>query len=539
MKQAKTTSYLALLLALTLAWGGAASVGQSLARMEGLDTVADTVLRAPTTGAVTSDCLVSGGKQTVLLGKLQAGKSLAVKFNLNALGPVSGELKAAASENTPLSIAWTVEGAVQTEDGLLQMEAGTQAAVTMTITAPEQIESAITELLVTFGDLESVFRVELEPAPAAQEITEEEPSEEDPTEEEPSEEDPTEEEPTEEEPVEEEPVEETPAEQQTAETVTTDPVTGEEPNEEETITEPEPVVLTLAAPAGFESNSCLPLKLTVSGPAERVYLGIDTGNVLPALPAFPAGTRFSIDGGGSWYLLYYGGYMEIAEDFSNAESTMILLELPQSALTLDAALVLTAWNDDPLLGVYVETYPTAARERSDAMPILTSPTPEALEALEIALGLRTPEEVPATEPVTEQEEQTEEEPATEVSEPVQQELTAQEPEWNSEFSFAVPLPAGWVREQLRFTAEMLTVSEEGIRGYVPLSWSADSLNAVIHEQTENLIVYVGANAPMAGTYRLTLECIYEGTCFRREQTTFFINYSTRSDVQSEEVPNNE
>ena len=73
---------------------------------------------------------------------------------------------------------------------------------------------------------------------------------------------------------------------------------------------------------------------------------------------------------------------------------------------------------------------------------------------------------------------------------------------------------------------------------MPVAWTPDGLNAVLDEASASLIVYLGATPPKAGTYRLTLECNYEGICFRRTQITFFINYSTRSDAQ-EEVPNYE
>ena len=47
------------------------------------------------------------------------------------------------------------------------------------------------------------------------------------------------------------------------------------------------------------TNSLLEIKLAASGEADRAALTLGSG--------FPAGTRYSTDGGSNWYLLYFGG----------------------------------------------------------------------------------------------------------------------------------------------------------------------------------------------------------------------------------------
>jgi hypothetical protein len=134
--------------------------------------------------------------------------------------------------------------------------------------------------------------------------------------------------------------------------------------------------------------------------------------------------------------------------------------------------------------------------------------------------------------------QPEETEPTEPEPPAEPEIP--EPPLTEGYYFRVALPLGWEAcEEIRYRAELLTINADGKPEYTEVPWNPESLDAVIDPSTGTLIVYMGARTPQAGTYRLTLECIYERICFEQTQMTFFINYSTRSDAQNEEVPNND
>ena len=79
----------------------------------------------------------------------------------------------------------------------------------------------------------------------------------------------------------------------------------------------------------------------------------------------------------------------------------------------------------------------------------------------------------------------------------------------------------------RKTQEMLTMTENQTLVYRPITLSANGLYGKYtdFDLTHNLVFRVGKNLPQAGTYRLNMKWSYEGICFAKTQTTFFINYA--------------
>lgn len=633
MKRPRVKAYLALLTTLILLAGSLGAVGTAQARVTGTTAVVNTVL-LPQPGAISSDCLLGDGKQIILLGELEAWESVEAEFTLETTRDISGQLVWYTNSGVPVETEvdfWMEEGEGSlSEDHLLEMEAGAKAIVTLTITAVEEILRAQTvDVQVICEDLLGIFRVELIPDQAETEPTE--PSE--PEETQPSE--PEETIPPElDQPVDpidpiapSEPEHTTHSQEPDVEVVTdepgteapTDPSDPTEPadpepsdptepeNPETTPTDPsEPpespeAAVELAALREFELTGLLPLKLSASGDADLLRLGLADGEPLPEF------TRYSTDGGESWYLLYFGGYIIIEEPLSQEEQDhLFLMDFSRTEMETDVPVMLEAEAtlDGAYTGIaYAEILPREAQRDTEAVRILTAPSQEELAEMAAFLmpGEEEPEPtVPAeTEPaeqVTESSAPVEEtEPTviheTEPSEPetsewtdpdpteetapsepeeteptpsgetepternlptepeqlqpsepeIPEEPTEPEPEagLSEGYFFRIPLPLGWADcQEIRFQAELLTQQEEQMV-YMPVEWNPQQLNAVVDETSGSLIVYLGGTTPTAGTYRLTLECIFEDICFEQMQMTFFINYSTRSDARNDEVPNNE
>lgn len=492
MKRPRAILYLALLLTLCLTAGAVLSVGNTQARLADAATVRNTVL-LPQSGGVSSDCLVSEGTQIVLLGDLASGETVSAGFTLETTQEFSGQLVWYADEGTLVQLGMDFallegEGSLS-EDHLLEMKAGSRAIVTLTITAPEAIPDAQTaDVQVICGGMQGIFRVELTADPPEATEPEESPDAADPE-------------------------ETTPTEESGSVNVI---LPGEPGSPIQTTANLSAVELKTLGE--FEMTAPFPVKATVSAAADRLRLGLE-GEPLPPM------TRYSTDGGQTWYLLYDGGYIELTQEPDGEEETqwVLLLDISMTALDQEEGIFLEAQAsvDDEILAVcYAETIPRAELERTEEVRILMNPGAEVQEEIAMLLGLEE----------TSSETETEEQSAVSETETGATEGSC----------FRVPLPLGWGDcDEIRFWAEILTETEDGTIDYVKVAWDPQYLNAVTDPAAGELIVYMGAQAPTAGTYRLTLECMYEGICFHRMQTTFFINYSTPSDARSEEVPENE
>lgn len=467
MQRPRTTTYMALLLSLSLTTGAILSVGDAQARNVGSTTLHNTVLQAKA-DSLKSDCLIPGGNQTVLLGALGSGQRMDFGFYLETKEAVDCLLTWQTTEGAPVQIFGDLEQvageASLDEHGVLKMEAGSKAFVTLSVTAAEEILQAQTvDLQVTCGGLSGVFRMELQA-----DVPED--------------------------PEAEEPEEHTEPEE-TGRVEVVLPGNPGHPNQNA----PTLAQITFKTLSEFALTDPVPVKLEVSGFADAVQIGLEENNL-------PAMTRYSTDGGQSWYLLYDGGYILLdgGPDGEEPAQWLMLLDFSMTALFPDDPVCLEAraYLDDELAGLgYADTLPREKQERSETVCILRSPGVEAQPELTEIPGSDDPESGLTEGPY-----------------------------------FKLPLPIGWAEAtEIRYEAQLLGIMEDQTIGYKAIAWDAQRLNAVIAPETGELIVYLGANAPAAGTYRLTTECIYEGICFQKTQTTFFINYSTQSDAQNEEV----
>lgn len=486
MAKPRTTAYMALLMTLGLTAGAVMGVGDTQARITGSTAMYNTVLQT-LPNELKSDCLVSGGNQVVLLGKIGSGESVSADVTLKTMDPIAYRMTCHTPEGLQVQMDFAPvrgEGSLS-EDQMLRMGPDSEAVVTLTITAAEEITRAgAADVQISLGGLSGVFRVEL--------------------------------------------IEDLPDE--TADPEETEPETEPETEEPAGGSNMEVILpgnmdiptnmaqVTLQTLREFEMNGLLPVKASVSGLADGVRIGLEGEEPLPAM------TRYSLDGGETWYLMYDGGYLELDYENDNGEEEQwhLLLDLSLQELQGDSLLQLeaVACLEGQTAGVcHAETVPREEPERSDTVQILREPSPEELAQLTEDAVPENPEQVEPADP----------------AEPVKLESGAAEGA-----SFRILLPIGWAEAtELCYRAELLGVLEDGTTGYSAIEWDAHGLNAVVDPQTGELVVYLGEGSPAAGTYRLTLEGKYEGLCFYREQMTFFINYSTRSDVQNEEVPNNE
>lgn len=507
MIRPRAITYLALLLTLCLTAGAMGAVGISQARLADAATVRNTVL-LPRSGAIESDCLISEGEQVVLLGELGSGQSMDVAVTLKAVRDFSGPLTCTLAEDAliGLDLDFTpIEGESSLDaERLLEMKAGAEAILTLVITAPDAIAlTAPADVRVACGDLQGIFRVTLAADP----------------------------------PEETEPEETQPEDSDSnvdvilpGEGDVSVVLPGEPGNPVQT--SPSAGKAVLSTLSEFEMNTLLPVKATLSGNADLLRIGLQDEALLPM-------TRYSTDGGQSWYLLYEGGYVELTRDPELEEESqwLLLVDLAMTEPVAEEAISLEGqvFLEEQAISVcYAETVPREGPERPDAR-ILKNPSAEDQAQIALMLGLT---EVSSE---TETEEPTSETETDETTEPTEFVQSGESGSGVSEGAyFEFPLSPGWSEcSQIRFWAQILTKNEDGTIDYVTVPWDPQSLNAVTDPEAGSLIVYVGEQSPAAGTYRLTLECMYEGICFQRMQTTFFINYSTPSVARSEEVPENE
>ena len=297
-----------------------------------------------------------------------------------------------------------------------------------------------------------------------------EPEETDPTE--PEETDPTEPEETDPtEPEETDPTE--PEETDPSEPEETDPTEPEETEptepEETEPTEPdvEPVSpVQIRSLEEFSREYFLPAVITFPQGTDRAVLSAvtETGETAP-LPPF---IRYSLDGGTEWYLLYYGGAVELT-----------LQSVTQAAVLLDLSAV-----DGQLLSLTLHAHAYAGEKSVGTAEhtCLVSSVP----------------------------------PVAANSEP-----------WllSAKKQLVLQLNPAWADCTLEYTVQMLTEDETtGEIGYVPVELSWDSLFA--QKTGDSLVFELGSEKPGAGAYRVTFTWKFEELCFAVEQASFFINYSS-------------
>ena len=102
---------------------------------------------------------------------------------------------------------------------------------------------------------------------------------------------------------------------------------------------------------------------------------------------------------------------------------------------------------------------------------------------------------------------------------------------NQDTALVLTLPKEWQETELEYTLEILAKAEDGSFYYKRIDPEAAGLN-VVHNDDEHryeLVLTIGDRLPQAGTYRVNMKWIYEGICYVKTQTTFFINYAAHTE----------
>lgn len=498
MRKRKTSVYCLLLLAVLILTGAVLSVGETQARY--INTVVWNTYVEPMADEAEAVTFTPADSLTVLLGEMD-GNTDSVQFYVQSPSGATGSLT--WSEDAELEIRMQQGDAVLNRNDSLTLPAETPVKLVMILTDQGQPREAKTvEVAVTWTEipqegeteeapetLTATFRVELAAVEEPTEPPTEAPSTEEPTEE------PTEavSEPATEPAAppageeDQEPVAEETSEPSTEET--TAPA-EEEPSEEEP-TEPPLAKLELEALSCFDPAQVLPFWISAeNGATVRLGFGTyaDAASAAEMQP-FPVNTRFSLDGGQSWFLLYRKDTVSL--DLSG-ETQLVLLDLSGAALATGSPLTLMAegWSET--------TQP--AQATATVTPLLQTCTMESrIMAKYKPLQLTLTEHWPIS---------TEETP--------------------TDYS-------------VTYSVERLVVTGSADEGYgkeyEPVELPAE--NAGVEEQTgtmlaadrtgQTLTIRTGSTLPPPGTYRLSLNWTYREICIGQTQVTFFINYLNDSD----------
>lgn len=211
----------------------------------------------------------------------------------------------------------------------------------------------------------------------------------------------------------------------------------------------------------FSVKASLPILMDFPWESERFRLRLEEDSL-------PAHTRYSPDGGETWYMLYYGGAINMDTDelITVEGSECLLLDLTYTGWSGPLSLEVTAYAEDGWYESWCESYPHAVLfgTQSAKTPMMLS------EERDIVLAL----------------------------------------------------PADWNDCGTELVLERMSGHDEDARPvYVPVEDGSIEVDFVDYAA----IVSVGDVFPEAGTYRLTISYDYCGISFAQTQVTFFVNYS--------------
>lgn len=316
----------------------------------------------PAGDVVTSDCLeaVSRPPVTVLLGSM-ALEPREISFTLDSRADLSGKLNWTVDQPEYMNVSLRIGTRVLNPGDLIGLSRDIPVTVVMTLTPTELAAQPREEMTVGISvnwrdTLAGTFQIGLEPVEGQEEPTIEETPGAEPAVEEPK----TETEPsgeTEVQPLSQEttpdstepstePITE-PTTEPTEPTTepTQDPSEPTEPTEEPTEpTEPETepteptapsAEVLLEAPDTYHAQSNVPLKITPATDG-RICLSLGAGE---EIRNFPRGTRYSLDNGNSYYLLYQEGTITL--DVLAAVPQTLLLDLTHTILAGEESLTIT------------------------------------------------------------------------------------------------------------------------------------------------------------------------------------------------------
>ena len=282
-------------------------------------------------------------------------------------------------------------------------------------------------------------------------------------------------------------------------------------------TEEEPAAqIGMATIRRFAKEEALPVKIVLTEDVTRGKLGLweeksveetaEDGTVTETtkmvLSPLPDDTCFSLNGGQSYYMLADGGIVEL--DLAGISELPVLMDFSHTKLPEGEKLILAmeAWAGETLLA------------SCDASTI-----PDVTELCQtLTHSLVQPEaETESGEETTETTETTQ----TTTADPWMGKILTRDN------YLEVVLPLHWWDAQLEYSLDILTMTDYGTVEYRPVTLSADGLSAerTNYGGVHNLVFRIGEVLPQAGTYRLNMTWKYEGICFAKSLTTFFINYS--------------
>ena len=212
----------------------------------------------------------------------------------------------------------------------------------------------------------------------------------------------------------------------------------------------------------FSLEGSLPINMLLPENSMTLIVSLDGG----VLPAF---TRYSVDGGESWYMLYYGGSIHV-----------------------DAA-QMTVFEDDQYL--LLDLYRT---EWDSTQPLYLSAAADTEEGRYIGGAV------------------------SEATAELFQTYTAETPlMMNADSMLELPVPESWAECEKEVCLKLLELSD-GLPAYRTIT--DDSIRVEVGE-VDNVTVSVGDTLPTAGTYCLTIRYKCGGICFAESEITFFMNYS--------------
>ena len=488
MTRNRITLYWLLLSVLLFTGSLLSTVTESQARYVG--TAASNTLLEYTSADITSDCLVTGqdAPMTVLVGQIPMDRSTPVTFWVKSSGDAaSGKLAWAVKESEYAEyLNLSVMSGMDPVDSSMDIELlkDVEMAFTLNI-SPSPIARTTPHgplkihVLVTWGnDMWGTFQVLL-PAVAGD-------------------------------PDETTAAAETAAEivETTAETTESTEATTETtaPAEQET-----PADIGMATLRSFAQAEPLPLKIALTRDVTKVKLGLwveetlketaedgtVTETVNTVLSPFPDNTRFSLNGGESYYMLTDGCVVEL--DLASMTELSVLLDFSHAKLSQEEKLTLAmeAWAGETLL---------ASRDASTVPDVV-----DLWQMLTHSQAAETTGEGETEEP----------------TEPSSAATGWESKVLNRNNYLELVLPLHWWEADLEYTVDILTLTEAGSPEYRPVSLSESGLTAkrTNYGGVHNLEFRIGEKLPQAGTYRVNMTWKYKDICFAKTQTTFFINYS--------------
>ena len=560
----KIKVYWIFLLVLLYTGGLMLSVGQTQARYDST-AVTTTILKQQATG-IFSDCMVGENDPavTVLLGELCKNEVIKASFWLESVGAdAEGEIAWGVSDPEDQHYADYLNISLRAYDAFdleqnekIQLLSDEKMELMLTIEPTSDATDTVHEMMkinviVTWNqEMWGTFQVILPEVKAEKPIEEEDSTEEgDPGEESSEGEEPTDEN-TERVELTEEPEEnenpdgnEAPGDDEDPDENAdpddnedldgnADPDDNEDPGEDEDpddekeqdTTEPtvEPTVspeeeMQLKTLPSFNPEEALSVFLRVTEDITYVRLGTQTTvDGEPLFQALPDGTKLSLDGGESYYLMYSGHTADFDLRPLRAEANAAggITPTKEITLLLDFSCTKLKWTQPLVLAA--EVY----NEENLEERLLAETMPNGKRYFQCSIL-----------------------PNAGTGAIPEDKLRSDKRILSRDYYMELTFPLEWEDVQLEYAVEILTMTEEGTLEYREAALSEDALSATYTKNDENhkLELKIGKILPLAGTYRLNMNWTYKGVCFKQTQTTFFINYSAYldKDLSSQEVQTND